>query len=468
MKRRDFLRKSGGTITVVSGLSIIPSFLLGKKWGHVPPSEKINLACIGIGNRGADIIKKLHGTGLVNIVALCDTDMGAPHTLSIIKLFPDVPQFQDFRVLFDKMGNQFDAITAGVPDFSHFPISMLAMSEGKHVYVEKPMAHTFQEVELMMKAEKKYKVACQMGNQGHSDENYFQFKAWTEAGVIKDVTRITAFMNNGRRWHGMKVSDFLAEQPVPESLDWDAWLTSSSFKHYNKGYINGDWRSWFEFGNGALGDWGAHLIDTAHEFLKLGLPNEVNPSFMQGYSPFIFPQESTLVFKFPKRTNLPALELSWYEGFNNQPKHPDYFGESVKAKDIPPPTAGNVSTKRYPGKVIYGKDLVFKGGSHSAPLVIIPEDKAKDMASSLPEVPISPSNHFLNFVRACKGEESCRSSFKIAGPLCQVMALGVVAQRVNARIEFDINKKVITNHALANQLLTGPPPRKNWEQYYKL
>lgn len=468
MKRRDFLRKSGGTITVVSGLSIIPSFLLGKKWGHVPPSEKINLACIGIGNRGADIIKKLHGTGLVNIVALCDTDMGAPHTLSIIKLFPDVPQFQDFRVLFDKMGNQFDAITAGVPDFSHFPISMLAMSEGKHVYVEKPMAHTFQEVELMMKAEKKYKVACQMGNQGHSDENYFQFKAWTEAGVIKDVTRITAFMNNGRRWHGMKVSDFLAEQPVPESLDWDAWLTSSSFKHYNKGYINGDWRSWFEFGNGALGDWGAHLIDTAHEFLKLGLPNEVNPSFMQGYSPFIFPQESTLVFKFPKRNNLPALELSWYEGFNNQPKHPDYFGESVKAKDIPPPTAGNVSTKRYPGKVIYGKDLVFKGGSHSAPLVIIPEDKAKDMASSLPEVPISPSNHFLNFVRACKGEESCRSSFKIAGPLCQVMALGVVAQRVNARLEFDINKKVITNHDLANQLLTGPPPRKNWEQYYKL
>ena len=468
MIRRDFLKKSGGAFTVISGFSIIPSFLLGKKWGHIPPSEKINLACIGIGNRGADIIKKLHGTGLVNIVALCDTDMGAPHTLPIIKLFPDVPQFQDFRVLFDKMGNKFDAITAGVPDFSHFPISMLAMSEGKHVYVEKPMAHTFQEVELMMRAEKKYKVACQMGNQGHSDENYFQFKAWTEAGIIKDVTRITAFMNNGRRWHGMKVSDFLPEQPVPESLDWDAWLATSSFKSYNKGYINGDWRSWFEFGNGALGDWGAHLIDTAHEFLKLGLPNEVNPSFMQGHSPFIFPQESTLVFKFPKRNNLPALELSWYEGFNNQPTHPDYYGEPVRAKDIPPPTSGNVNTKRYPGKVIYGKDLVFKGGSHSAPLVIIPEDKAKDMASSLPEVPVSPSNHFLNFVRACKGEESCRSSFKIAGPLCQVMALGVVAQRVNARIEFDINKKVITNHPLANQLLTGPPPRKNWEQYYKL
>ena len=468
MKRREFFKKGVASVAVLSGFTVIPSFVLGKPLGHVPPSEKINLACIGIGNRGADIIKKLHSTGLVNIVALCDTDMGAPHTLPILKLFPDVQRFQDFRVMFDKMGKQFDAITAGVPDFSHFPIAMHAMANGKHVYVEKPMAHTFQEISLMMKAEKKYKVACQMGNQGHSDENYFQFKAWTEAGIIKDVTHITAFMNNGRRWHGLKVSDFLPEQPIPESLDWDTWLTTASFKTYNKGYINGDWRSWFEFGNGALGDWGAHLIDTAHEFLELGLPTVVNPSFMQGHSPFIFPQESTLVFKFPKRNKKPACELTWYEGFNNQPKHPDYYGEPVRAKDIPPPTAGNINTKRYPGKVIYAKDLTFKGGSHSATLEIIPEQTAKDMASSLPFVPNSPSNHFLNFVRACKKEEICRSSFEIAGPLCQVMALGVVAQRVNARLEFDINQKVITNHDVANDLLIGPPPRKGWEEYYKL
>lgn len=468
MKRREFFKKGVASVAVLSGFTVIPSFVLGKPLGHVPPSEKINLACIGIGNRGADIIKKLYSTGLVNIVALCDTDMGAPHTLPILKLFPDVQRFQDFRVMFDKIGKQFDAITAGVPDFSHFPIAMHAMANGKHVYVEKPMAHTFQEISLMMKAEKKYKVACQMGNQGHSDENYFQFKAWTEAGIIKDVTHITAFMNNGRRWHGLKVSDFLPEQPIPESLDWDTWLTTASFKTYNKGYINGDWRSWFEFGNGALGDWGAHLIDTAHEFLELGLPTVVNPSFMQGHSPFIFPQESTLVFKFPKRNKKPACELTWYEGFNNQPKHPDYYGEPVRAKDIPPPTAGNINTKRYPGKVIYAKDLTFKGGSHSATLEIIPEQTAKDMASSLPFVPNSPSNHFLNFVRACKKEEICRSSFEIAGPLCQVMALGVVAQRVNARLEFDINQKVITNHDVANDLLIGPPPRKGWEEYYKL
>jgi Oxidoreductase family, NAD-binding Rossmann fold/Oxidoreductase family, C-terminal alpha/beta domain len=468
MKRSEFLKKSSVALAGLAGVTILPSSVLGLGKNGIAPSDKVNLACIGIGNRGADIIKKLHSTGLANIVALCDVEMGAPNTLEIMKMFPNVPRFQDFRVMFDKMGKQFDAITAGVPDFSHFPITMLAMSEGKHVYVEKPMAHTFHEVELMMAAEKKYKVACQMGNQGHSEENYFQFKAWKDAGIIKDVTAITAFMNNGRRWHGMKVSDFLPAQPIPETMDWDKWLTTAQFKEFNKGYINGDWRSWFEFGNGALGDWGAHIIDTAHQFLELGMPTEVDPIFMDGHSPLIFPQASTLLFKFPKRKNMPALDLTWYDGFNNQPKLPDGYGEPVRAKDIPPPTSGNINTKRYPGKIIYSKELVFKGGSHSAPLAIIPEAKAKDMASMLPNVPLSPSNHFANFLKACKGEEKCRSSFDIAGPLCQVMALGVLAQRLNTKLIFDSKRKQITNSKIGNELLVGPPPRKGWEQYYKL
>ncbi len=465
MKRRDFIRASA---TTVAGFTILPSAVFGQRLGHIAPSDKVNLACCGIGNRGADIIKALHKTGLANVVALCDVDMGAPHTLEVIKMFPNVPQFQDFRVMFDKMGKQFDAITAGVPDFSHFPITMLAMSQGKHVYVEKPMAHTFQEVELMMKAEKKYKVACQMGNQGHSEENYFQFKAWTEADIIKDVTQITAFMNNGRRWHGMKVSDFLPAQPIPDTLDWDTWMMAAKKIAYNKGYINGDWRSWFEFGNGALGDWGAHLFDTAHQFLEMGLPTEVDPIYMEGHSPLIFPQGSTLVFKFPKRKNMPALDLTWYDGFNNRPKLPDSFGEYVRASNIPPPTAANADTKRYPGKVIYSKELTFKGGSHGSPLQIIPADKAKDMASKLPFVPKSPSNHFENFLKSCKGEETCRSSFAVAGPLCQVMALGVLAQRLNTKLMFDSKTKQITNNKVGNQLLVGPPPRKGWEQFYKV
>jgi predicted dehydrogenase len=434
-----------------------------------PPSEKVNLACIGIGNRGGELLNALHATGLANIVALCDVDLGAKQTLGNLKKFPNAARFQDFRKMFDKMGKQIDAVCIGTPDFSHFPIAMLAMSLGKHVYVEKPLAHTFRQVDLMMAAEKKYKVAAQMGNQGHSDGNYFQFKTWTEAGIIKNVTKITAFMNNARRWHGKTYTDFLPAQPVPETLDWDIWLATAKHHPYNQGYTNGEWRSWFDFGNGALGDWGAHIIDTAHEFLDLGLPTEVNPVLLEGPSRFIFPQASTLVFKFPQRGAMPPVEITWYDGQNNLPPLPDNFGTAVVAGDIPPPSTGTLDTKKHPpGKVIYGEGLTFKGGSHGTTLKIIPESKAKDLASRLPEVPKSPSNHFANFLRACKGQEKCRSSFDISGPLCQAMTLGIIAQQVNTRLLFDRTTRQFTNSKIGNELLAGPPPRKDWEQYYKM
>ncbi len=433
------------------------------------PSGKVNIAFIGIGNRGGQIAKALHATGLANVVALCDTDMGAPATRDIINQFPDVPRFQDFRVMFDKMHKDIDAVSVGIPDFAHFPVAMLAMSYGKHVYCEKPMAHSFRQLELMMAAEKKYKVACQMGNQGHSEGNYFQFKAWTDAGIIKNVTKITAFMNSSRRWHGMKVSGYLPEQPIPETLDWDVWIATALDHKYNEKYTNGEWRSWFDFGNGALGDWGAHIFDTAHEFLDLGLPTEVEAVRLDGPSPYIFPQASTLAFRFPKRGSMPPLELTWYDGQKNLPPLPDNMGDPVVDPSIPPPTTGSINTNQNaPGKIIYGEGLTFKGGTHGATLKIIPEDKAKDMESSLPKVPKSPSNHFKNFLLACKGEEKCRSSFAVAGPLCQMMALGVIAQRVDAKLAFDRSSKRITNHKIANELLAGVPPRKDWEQYYRM
>ena len=463
LPRRSFLK---GILTAGTFSILTPRLVLAAAGS---PTGKVNLACVGIGNRGWEDIEMFHKTGLVNFVALCDTDMGAPHTLKALKLLPDAPRFQDFRKMFDKMSKDIDAVFIGVPDFSHFPIAMLAMSLGKHVYCEKPMGHSFRQVELMMAAEKKYKVAAQMGNQGHSEANYFQFKAWTEAGIIKNVTKITAFMNSKRRWHGMKVDGLLPEQPVPESLDWETWLTTAQEHKYNKGYINGDWRSWYEVGNGALGDWGAHIFDTAHEFLHLGLPTEVEAVKLEGYSPLIFPQASTLAFRFPARGEQPPVELTWYDGQENVPPLPENMGESVVDPNIPPPSKGAIDTKkRPPGKVIYGEDLTFKGGSHATTLQILPSEKAKDIVSKLPIVPKSPSNHYVNFLRACKGEEKTRSNFAVAGPLCQAMAIGIVAQRVNAKLTFDPATKQITNHKLANELLAGVPPRKDWEQFYKL
>ncbi|WP_119079160.1 Gfo/Idh/MocA family oxidoreductase [Chitinophaga alhagiae] len=469
--RRSFLKQAmlASAAAAAPGILMAGSMPLPRRIGA---NEKVNLACIGIGNRGGEITEALYKTGLANIVALCDVDMGAPHTQKILKMFPNVPRFQDFRQMFDKMGSQIDAVSVGVPDFSHFPITMMAMGLGKHVYVEKPMARTFNEVELMMKAAKKYpKVVTQMGNQGHSEANYFQFKAWVDAGIIKDVTSITAHMNSPRRWHGWDthIKSFPAAEPVPSTLDWNVWQMATQGHTYNKDFVNGQWRCWFDFGMGALGDWGAHILDTAHQFLDMGLPSEVSAVKLSGHNNFFYPMSSTLSFKFPKRGNMPPVEVMWYDGVDNLPPIPKGYGVSGLDPNIPPPSTGAIKpAKLNPGKIIYSKDLTFKGGSHGSTLSIIPEEKAKEMASRLPEVPKSPSNHYANFLKACKGEEQTRSPFAIAGPLSQVFCLGVLAQWMNTKLEFDREKKVITNNKQANELLVGPPPRKGWEQYYKV
>ncbi|MEI5985946.1 MULTISPECIES: Gfo/Idh/MocA family oxidoreductase [Sphingobacterium] len=463
--RRSFIKKSviaGGAVTLAH--SGIGNILMAK------PNERVNLAAVGIGNRAAEILLEFHKTGLCNIVALCDTDMGAKHTQAILEKFPEVPRFQDFRVMFDKMGSQIDAVSVGVPDFSHFPITMMALDLGKHVYVEKPMARTFQEVELMMaKAKKNPKLATQMGNQGHSEANYFQFKAWKDAGIIKDVTQIVGHMNMPRRWHGWDVNmkNFPTAEPIPSTLDWDLWQMQTLGHNYNKDFINGQWRCWFDFGMGALGDWGAHILDTAHEFLDLGLPSEVSAIKLDGHNSFFFPMSSTLKFSFPKRKRMPALDIMWYDGLDNLPPIPNGYGVSGLDPNIPPPSTGKMEpAKLNPGKIIYSKDLTFKGGSHGSTLSIIPEEKAQDMASKLPEVAKSPSNHFANFLKACMGQEKTRSPFEIAGPLSQVFCLGVIAQRLNTTFKFDREKKEIVNDKFANALLMGPPPKKGWEQYY--
>ncbi len=478
--RRNFLKKSA---IAAGALTIVPAYVLFSRdekrnakgelirKAIVAPSDRINMAFCGIGNRGGQILQEFMNTGLVNNVALCDTDMGAPHTLKNMEAFPKLPQFQDFRVMFDEMTTDIDAVCVGTPDFAHFPITILAMSLGKHVYVEKPLTRTFQESELLMEAEKKYKVVTQMGNQGHSGANYFQFKAYVEAGIIKDVEKITAHMNSPRRWHGWDTSmtSFPKAQAIPETLDWDTWLGTAQHHGYHKDLINGQWRCWYDFGMGALGDWGAHIMDTAHEFLELGLPYEVDPVRIDGANPLFYPQASTIDFKFPKRKKMPKLTLSWYDGVNNRPELPEGFGVSELGNDIPDASTGKIKKQRLnPGKEIYGKDLTFKGGTHSGALSIIPKEAAEDMKSQLPEVPESPSTHFENFAKACMGQEMTRSPFSISAPLSQVFVLGTLAQRLGTKIKFDRKTKQITNNDFANQLLVGTPPRKGWEEFYKL
>ena len=339
---------------------------------------------------------------------------------------------------------------------------MLALSEGKHVYVEKPMSRTFIEAELMMQmARKNPHLVTQVGNQGHSEANYFQFKAWQEAGIIKDVTSVVGHMNNVRRWHqwDSNISRFPNADPMPKTMDWDTWLCAVPYHDYSEKFHQGNWRCWYDFGMGALGDWGAHILDTVHEFLDLGLPYQIKMVRAKGHNDYFYPYSSTILFRFAARGNMPPVDVTWYDGLDNLPPLPEGFGKSELAANIPPSGQGEIrDSDLNPGK----------GGSHGSTLSIIPEKRAKEMEGLLPQVPESPSNHYVNFLRAIRGEEKTRSPFEINGVLSQVFCLGVIAQRLNADLYFDTRLKQFTNNQFANSMLAGSLPRKGWEYFYNL
>lgn len=468
--RRDFLKTAS---LFSAGLAFKGVNILAKnKSIQQPKFDKVKIAYVGIGNRGEQDIDEFAKTGMVEVVALCDVDMGNKQTEKVLNMYPNAKRFKDFREMFEKAGNEFEAVSIATPDHSHFPIAMLALSEGKHVYVEKPMSRTFIEAELMMQmARKNPHLVTQVGNQGHSEGNYFQFKAWQEAGIIKDVTAVVGHMNNVRRWHqwDSNIKQFPPADPMPKTMDWDTWLCAVPYHDYNEKFHQGNWRCWYDFGMGALGDWGAHILDTVHEFLDLGLPYQVKMVRAKGHNDYFYPYSSTILFRFAARGNMPPVDVTWYDGLDNLPPLPEGFGKSELAANIPATNQGEYrDSDLNPGKIIYTKDLIFKGGSHGSTLSIIPEKRAKEMEGLLPEVPQSPSNHYVNFLRAIRGEEKTRSPFEINGVLSQVFCLGVIAQRLNADLYFDTRLKQFTNNQFANAMLAGSLPRKGWEYFYNL
>jgi hypothetical protein len=261
-------------------------------------------------------------------------------------------------------------------------------------------------------------------------------------------------MNSPRRWHGWVADGYGAGEVRPPGLDWDTWHAARPVNPFSKRLHPENWRGWFAYGNGALGDWGAHIIDTAHRFLRLGLPHTIEAVRRDGPSNFIFPQASTLRFDFEARPGMPPVEVFWYDGVDNTPPLPSELG------------AGASLTQKN-GKFIYSKTLTFLGGTHGDTLRIIPEERMNEMAASLPKVGGGFSDHATNFVLACQGKEESRSPFHVSGPLSQVLLLGVMAQRLGGRLAFDPSRREFAGNAEANRMLAGPPPRPGWEQYYR-
>lgn len=472
--RRQFLKQMGlaSAGLVIPNVGKVMATPMTSKEHESAQSDKVKIAYIGIGNRGEQDIDEFKKTGMVDVVALCDVDLDGKQAQKVLNMYPNAKRFRDFREMFENYGDHFEAVCAAVPDHMHFPVAMMALHYGKHIYLEKPMCRTFHEAELMMAAAKKRPdVVTQVGNQGHSEENYFQFKAWLDAGIIKDVTAVTAHMNNWRRWHpyDYKMQHMPDGDPMPKNMDWNTWLGACQWHPYSEKYHQGNWRSWYDFGMGALGDWGAHILDTIHEFLDLGLPYEITMKYAKGHNDFFFPYSSTILFRFAARGGMPPVDVTWYDGTDNMPPLPKGYGTSEYNADIPSTNQGDTPVAKVnPGKIIYSRDLTFKGGSHGSPLEIIPSEKAKEMKSKLPVVPESPSNHYENFLRACMGMEKTRSPFEINGVLSQVFCLGVIAQRLNTQLFFDPRTKQFTNNAFANSLLAGMPPRQGWEEFYKM
>lgn len=460
MNRRSFLKSM---LAAGAAPLLLPGCLSRK--GYVA-NAKVRLAFVGIGQQGwGDIREFGRFPQLFECVALCDTDIGAPHTRACLKKYPNVPRFQDFRKMFDKMGGKIDACLVATPDHTHFPIAMDAMRRGIAVYVEKPLAHTFEECDLLMKAAKKYGVVTQMGNQGHSTVKYHQFKHYVETGLVHDVYKVVAHMNFSRRWHkwGGKLTAFPKAEKIPATLDWDTWLGPVAYHDYSKDFVGGEWRAWYDFGNGCMGDWGAHLIDCVHQFLLRGdLPSAVTVVRQTGANRFVYPMSSTLRFDFPANRLHGDFALDWYEGADNLPPLPPAFVYATP-DGIPPNAANdpNEKVRLYPGKEMYQRDgTIWQSLSHKHPLHVVGDYNRK-----LPDYPAETCTHYEGFLRAVRGEMKTLSPFSVAAPLSQLFTLACIAQRTGRSFAFDKTTGTIPGDPEANALLRQPP-RKGWEEFY--
>ncbi len=452
--------------SALAGITILPSYLaLGKAdaLGNLPPSKRINLACIGIGGRAKTVIPQLCSNGAAKPVAFCDVDFNRA-SKELMDTFPEVRRFTDFRVMLDQMGDDVDAVSIVTPDHTHFVQTIDAMQRGKHVYVEKPLTHSFREATLLIQAEKRYGVVTQMGNQGHTSPGARQFQQLHKAGALEDIVKIEAYKDPSL-WFmeaAQRISEFPKAEPIPSSLNYDLWCGPAKMMPFSGRYHPFDWRAFYIYGNGMLGDWGAHIIDFAHNYLKLGLPTEVEPLRLDDYNQVIFPLSSHIRMQFPERgTGLPACEILWRDGSDAVPVLDQKYHSSDASGNLVIPRLGRAGT------VLHRKDeqFVIQRGSHGSVSRLYPRASMMDYKRAL-KAPSGGLDHMQSFIQSCMGNGKTTSPFSVGGPLTQLLMLGVIAQYLNEGFNFDRDTERITNNQTANALLEGPKPRKGWERYY--
>jgi predicted dehydrogenase len=444
--RRRFLKSTAGA---AAAFTIVPRHVLGQ--GTTPPSERLNIAAIGAGGQAAADINEVARDRGTRIVALCDADLRKERrNAPIFSTFPDAKVYQDFRKMLDEMDKQIDAVIVGTPDHTHAVAAMAAMKRGKHVYCEKPLAHSVAEVRALMKAAQDTKVVTQLGNQGHSYDTIRTFCEWIWDGAIGNVHTIHCGCSAVN-----SALDFLPrlseKEDVPAGLDWDLWLGPALDRPYHSFYLPGSWRRWVPFGNGTIGDWVCHVVDPVFWALDLGAPTTVVAQ-VKDYDPKTqgdaFPRGDIITFEFPAKGSRGPITLLWHSGTEKIPV----------AKELEAGRNG-VDTGAY----VYGDKGVIMYGSHGAnPVRIIPETAMK--AYKLPEqkIPRVRGGHHQDWLRAIREGGKAGSDFSYGGPLTELAMLGVIALKLpGTKLVWDGPSGRFTNSDEANQQL-NPPYRAGW------
>jgi len=434
ISRRRFLVS---TAAGAAGAWMVPGFSIAR--AGLPANNRINLAFIGAGGRG---FVNLRGFPDENIVALCDVDdeSAAP----AYEAHPKAKRFRDFRKMLDQMGGEIDAVVVSTPDHTHFAATMAALRLGKHVFCEKPLAHSVEELRLMKDAARQHKVITQMGNQGHATEGIRYVKEWFEAGVLGEVREVAAWfgaINFEGRFFGKPEVMPPPGMPVPEHLDWDLWLgPREADTPYNPIYHPRRWRGFYNFGSGLLGDWWCHTLDAPFWALGLGMPSIVECEGKSGGSEDLVPGSAVTRFEFPARGERPPVVLRVYEGGAGPAIRPEWGVESLPGE----------------GMIMTGDKASLMTGARPNSVRLLPEATWRDFRRNPPAktLPRIRSGHFQEWAEAIRGDGPLPGAdFNYGADLTEVSLLGVIAQRFGGRIEYDAANMRITNRPELNMHL---------------
>jgi len=420
--RRDFIKS---TAIATAGISIIPRHVLGGP-GFIAPSDKLVVAGIGVGGKGESDIANFAKSGKADIAFLCDVD--DRRAASSMKRFPKAKYYKDWRELLDKEGKNIDAVSVSTPDHTHAVAAMAAMERGKHVYVQKPLTHDIYEARQLTKAAKKYKVVTQMGNQGSSGDGVRQLREWYDAGLIGDVNEVYVWTDRPVWPQGIPWPETAAE--IPKELDWDLWLGTAPKKNYVNGLVPFNWRGWWDYGTGALGDMGCHLVEPPYRVLDLGYPKDVQCSvgsvyvdeFKRGYFPDSCPPSSHVTMTFPKTAKTQGdVVMHWMDG-GIQPTRPEELAPNETFGD-----GGN-------GALFIGSKGKMMCGTYGMNPQLLPLSKTAqaNVPQTIKRVPGGADGHYAQWVEAAiagYGNMEVSSPFEIAGPLTETLLIANLAIR---------------------------------------